>query len=440
VRGRARGAAAGRGESERGGGDRSRLDVVAAGAADSAADGAQRCAALPPGEAAVARLRRGFSVRGKYEHVFVSTPTSERNRAIAEAWAGGVELAEICRRFQLSKGRVSTIAKAMGLKQRQPRPTDHEVARFKEMYAAGRTVTEIASKTRWHRGTVARHLRLAGVRVRTGGELARQWPVRHDAFSPPLDAEAWYWLGFLAADGSVSGTCVTLTQKNACEPVLRRFLAFLGSGARPLQSVGYGTAKRAMVCSRQLVADLRRHGVVPRKTYVLKASSEAARESAFWLGVFDGDGSITISSDGVPKISLFGTEALMLQFRDFMAQRDVTARRHAVCRRRNELLWQVRAQGETAMRLARLWLDSWNPSLEEKRARLVRAASYTHARSHTPAARRRRCDWCGAWIERSPSRFKQHAFCSMAHFRRWSVRHRQALSMVGQLSFGAPAS
>jgi hypothetical protein len=364
-------------------------------------------------------------------------PSSERNRAIAEAWEAGVALTEICRRFGLSKGRISTIAKTMGLKQRQPRPTRNEVGVFQQMYAAGRAVTEIAARTGWHRDTVARHLRAAGVRIRSGGEIARKWPVRHDAFSPPVDAETWYWLGFLAADGSVSGTCVALTQKNSCEPVLHRFLAFVGCGARRLQSVGYGSAKRATVCSPQLVADLERHGVVPRKTYTLKTSSEAATEPAFWLGVFDGDGSITISREGVPKISLFGTQALMAQFRDFLFEIGVTAHRYAVCRRRKELLWHVRVHGETAARLARLWLDSWNPSLDAKRARLLRAASYTHTRSHPRAARHRRCDWCGASIERPPSQFGRHAFCSISHFGKWSARHRQEVIRAGQLSLGA---
>jgi hypothetical protein len=372
--------------------------------------------------------------------VFVSPANDERDRAIAEAWQAGEELAEICRRFQLSKGRVSTIVKTMGLKARRPRPLDREVGEFREMYEAGCTVTEVASRTGWHRDTIARHLRLAGVRIRTGGEVARRWPVRHDAFSPPLEAEAWYWLGFLAADGSVSGTCVTLTQKDACESVLLRFRAFVGSGARPFTRVGYGRAKRAIVCSEQLVADLRRHGVVPRKTYVLKASSAAAKEPAFWLGVFDGDGSITISKDGVPKISLFGTEALMLQFRDFLHERQVTARPHAVSRRRNEHLWQVRVHGNTARRLAILWLGSWGRTLEEKRARLVRAASYTHPRSHPPSAGGRRCDWCGAPIERPPSRFRQHAFCSTAHFGKWLGRHRHDPPSPKQLSLPAPSS
>lgn len=370
----------------------------------------------------------------------VARRNADRDAAIAEAWMAGIDLDEICRRFRLSKGRVSTIAKAMKMPPRQPRPTSRDVAEFETLYACGRTVAQIAAKTGWHRDTISRHLRKAGIRVRSGGELARKWPVRHDAFTPPLHSEAWYWLGFLAADGYVRATTVSLTQKNACEYILKRFLRFMGSENRPLQSVGYERGKRATVSSPRVVAELADHGVVPRKSIGLKTSSAAANEPAFWLGAFDGDGCITSTSAGVPLISMFGAKAFMHQFADFLQEFGVTQHRHAVGRRSTENLYYVRVQGDGARRLARLWLSACAVSLDAKRERLELAAEYTHSRGHSEADRWRRCEWCGTWIERAPSQFRRHAFCSRPHFGKWLRRRDQALPARAQLSFSNPGS
>jgi hypothetical protein len=140
---------------------------------------------------------------------------SNRDLRLAQEWIRGIPLTEICEHVGLSKSRVSTIAKQMGLSQRQPRPTPTDRNRFQSLYEQDLTVADTAARTGWHRDTVARSLRLAGIRIRSAAERARKWPIKHDAFSPPLSGEAWYWTGLLAADGHVSGASITLVQKNA---------------------------------------------------------------------------------------------------------------------------------------------------------------------------------------------------------------------------------
>lgn len=257
-----------------------------------------------------------------------------------------------------------------------------------------------------------------------------------------MSSEAWYWIGFLAADGYVRGTCVTLVQKDASEPVLRRFLEFVGSPDRPLIQNRQKPAKAAHASSPQIVQDLARHGVVPGKTYNLRTSAAAATEPMFWLGVFDGDGCITISRDGVPTVALVGTLSLMRQYVDFL-QAWLDGRRMAIVRQAagQSILWEVRVTGDRARQVAELWLACSRHSLEAKRRRLTQAASYesrvTRARL---AVRRRRCDYCGAWLERMPSQFGAHAFCSRAHFGRWNVARRGSFwppaSRSGQLQLG----
>jgi hypothetical protein len=230
-----------------------------------------------------------------------------RDAYISFAWSSGVPLDEMCSELGLSKSRVSTLAKCLGLPSRRPRATEREVARFIELYQRGLTVGETARRTGWHRDTVTQALIGAGIEIRR-----RRWPVNHHAFSPPLSSEAWYWIGFLAADGFIKGTAVILNLKDSSEAALRRFLEFVGSRWRPL-IVCSNRAKSARAYSAQLVSDLAVHGVVANKTLTLRVSEEAASQAAFWLGEFDGDGSVWVPKDRPPKLFFVGTHALMTQ-------------------------------------------------------------------------------------------------------------------------------
>jgi hypothetical protein len=252
-------------------------------------------------------------------------------------------------------------------------------------------------------------------------ERSRRWPVNHSAFATPLNVEAWYWLGFLAADGNVAGTRVSFGLAPGSESALRRFTEFMGCPERPLRLSANGRQLIAEVHSRPVVDDLARHGVVPRKTWSLEVSSEAAREPAFWLGHLDGDGSVVLGQTGVPRIQYVGTRTLMEQLSGFLADkvlnRQPSVHRHS----RTGMLWQVKVGGDSARLLAAALLHSYPSSLETKRSKLTAAAAYVSRRTEArKAVRRRRCSWCGAWVERYPSQMTgEHVFCDSSHFGRW---------------------
>jgi hypothetical protein len=370
------------------------------------------------------------------EHVFVdlyftnNSPCANkqsRDERIRTLWRLDVPLAEIAHEVELSKPRVSTLARKLGLPRRSAPPISPDERRLiLGLYSNGNSISAIARRTGRYQGSVSKTLRSAGVPIRASSEISRKWPVRHSAFSPPCSDEAWYWMGFLAADGYVRGASLNLVQKAASHLVLERFLIFLGSGPRPLKPAGRN-GLQAVASSPQIVSDLALHGVTERKTLTMKASPAAAAQPLFWLGVFDGDGSITISSDGVPKISLVGTEVLMSQFARFIGFQ-LDRRPPAVGQRAggSDRLWDVRIQGDGARQLAGLWLCRSTHSMEHKRSRLEIAARYESRQTRARlGVRQRRCDYCGAWIERMPSQFSRHAFCNGSHFGKWAAARRR---------------
>lgn len=358
--------------------------------------------------------------RGELDH---------RRRVIAAAWFSSRTVDEIGCELGLAKSTVSRIAKQMGLPPRGRRATAVEINRFVRLYGSGLSIAQVAQSTGWHRDTVQKALLAAGVKIASPGERSRKWPVDHSAFSPPLTPEGWYWVGLLAADGNVSGPRVSLGLKRSDAPLLRRYLAYVGAPERPLRASGAeGKAYYADLSSAQIVGDLMRHGIVPRKTYSLRTSDEAAVQAPFWLGELDGDGSICFSKEGVPTILFVGTQALMNQCAAFL---DL----HALGRRpsvhlaggNQDILWETKVMGDSARQVAHVLLNAFPDSLERKRRRLERASGYESQTTRARLATRRRpCDWCGAWVERMPSQFHDHVFCNSRHFGLWNAAVRKA--------------
>lgn len=347
--------------------------------------------------------------------MFVSFTTE---KMLIELWRNGITVRQIGLEIGLSPSAVCRHAARLGLPRRSRRVTPVDCAEFCALYADGLTITEVGKQTGFHRNTVRKGLVSQGVALR---DPTRKWPVRHDAFARPETAETWYWIGMLAADGCVRGPSISLIQRTSRAALLHRFLQFVGSPGRPLQLINDGAGSVADVSSPCLAADLGRHGVVPRKSLIMETSAEAAAQPTFWLGVFDGDGCCTISKAGVPTIGIIGAQPLMNQFADFLYSL-FGDRRPAVgaIGRGDSTLSDVRVTGDRARRLAEHWLPWFSLSLEDKRDRLSVAAGYesrlTRARL---AVRQRPCDWCGTMVERMPSQFHEHVFCTRAHYWAW---------------------
>lgn len=344
--------------------------------------------------------------------------TPEEEQLLVARWTQGATAKRIGVGLGLSAASVCRHARRLGLTQRSRRVDAADRAAFRALYAQGLTIAEVASRTGFYRDTVRNALVASGVTIQ---DRTRKWPVRHDAFGDPLSREAWYWVGMLAADGCVRGPAISLAQHVSRAGMLRRFLVFVGSPDRPFRVNNRGKGLVADVSSPRLVADLARHGVVPRKSLTMEASAEAAAQAAFWLGVFDGDGCCTFSKRGVPTIGIVGSRQLMIQFAAFVhAQLGDHRPSVGLAGRTGSRLSDVRVSGDRARRMAELWLASGNVSLEVKRDLLSRAAMYeSRATRARLAVRRRRCDFCGAWVERMPSQLLSHVFCSSDHYWAW---------------------
>jgi hypothetical protein len=193
------------------------------------------------------------------------------------------------------------------------------------------------------------------------------------------------------ADGCVSETGrITLALQARDHGHIREWLKFLGTPERPVNTKG-GKA-RAQVSSPRLAQALAHHGVVVRKTDAgVATSDEAAKHPAFWRGMIDGDGNITLpSGKHGPSVGLCGSRVLMEQYADFLATAVLDGFRPRVLAvHGTTVIHQVKVEGRRARAVAEaLWAETEVISHADMRddARLVFGPTLARKRPRVRAA------------------------------------------------------
>lgn len=254
---------------------------------------------------------------------------------------------------------------------------DSERERMAVMATAGMSQAQIAQALGRGPSTVRTHLRRMGIAPMSPADRARRYPLDERAFSvvsPPRN----YWAGFIAADGNVFGTKLTVVQMAAEATHLRCLQAFLRS-PRPLYWTPTKNACAAVAWSRPLINDLHELGITERKSRSLRLEDDLARSPACWLGLLDGDGWVTDAATGrTPCVTWSGSRAVMEQCVDFWEP--ILGRRFAVYRPNSGDLWAMRLTGCSAQHAATVLLDSVAYSMPRKRRRLKHAAAYRSPR------------------------------------------------------------
>lgn len=175
------------------------------------------------------------------------------------------------------------------------------------------------------------------VKLRTLSEAATKYEVVSDFFSTIDTEEKAYWLGFMYADGYVTGTkivgCKLSTKDEEHLIKLRNIL----SPTKPLyydetsQGFGNNTKSVALILTnRNLFKDLVSKGCIQNKSKLLTFPNEniVPKELIhhFIRGYFDGDGSVTAGIN--PKghirilIGIVGTESFLSEIRKALSLED----------------------------------------------------------------------------------------------------------------------
>jgi hypothetical protein len=222
------------------------------------------------------------------------------------------------------------------------------------------------------------------------------------------------------ADGCVgtNGTLrVTLNAADAGH--LRRLQAFLGTD-RPLYKNG-ATCVQLHVSSQRLTNDLVGLGIIPLKSSVCTyAATALAWQSAFWLGMLDGDGTITLPKTRPPRVHFIGQPTLMQQCSKWLARLHIR-----ISPNRTHGLWCVAPSGVVAQRVVRTMYGSSPVWLPRKRLRADAVLAW-RSRIHDRRPERVEyftlpCVQCHSPIRRSAQRLAKsmQAFCDRRCWYAW---------------------
>ncbi len=143
---------------------------------------------------------------------------------------------------------------------------------------------------------------------------ARKYFIDENYFETIDNEEKAYWLGFLAADGTIRlrhggaekkkrGSSIVLKLANKDEDHLKKFAKVFGGDSRITYQRDYTKTRkgnesysdncRVSINSNKLVEDIMNKGVIPRKSFTLdKPNIDPIWYSHFIRGYFDGNGSV----------------------------------------------------------------------------------------------------------------------------------------------------
>lgn len=137
-----------------------------------------------------------------------------------------------------------------------------------------------------------------------------------------MNKELAYWLGFIAADGSIVKSSLTIQLQASDISFLKRFNNYFENEkeVKLLKNSNGSLTCRTSIHSKQLVTILKKYDLTQNKTSNLVMPLQALGEyTSHWVrGYFDGDGTVSIRKNGQLYFSVVsGSYKLIEQLREF---------------------------------------------------------------------------------------------------------------------------
>lgn len=185
-----------------------------------------------------------------------------------------------------------------------------------QLYSKGVSIQSIANQLGISGSSFYRLLKENGLNRSLSQSLSSNYS-RDTLFSELPREEVQYWLGFIAADGSLSyrGTLsLNLSPKDFNH--LNKYIEF--SSANFLSGQNY---IRAYFDNKQVAQRLISYGITPSKTRTLEMNIPITRH--FIRGVFDGDGCISLGKKSNKFSIVSASEKFAVQIFDFFKSESV---------------------------------------------------------------------------------------------------------------------
>ena len=205
------------------------------------------------------------------------------------------------------------------------------VENFTKDYLDGMSMEECGRQYSVDPATVRNHLKKQGISTKLYNQ--KKYKYNEDFFELIDTEEKAYWLGFIAADGSITknSTILDITLSVKDRDHLLKFIGAINGSEEMVRSKTIKSeekiheASRVLVCSPKMCSDLSHYGIVPKKGAVLDFPDflEDDLMKHYLRGYFDGDGCFSTAGfapSGAQKytVSIIATESFLLKMMDFL--------------------------------------------------------------------------------------------------------------------------
>ena len=154
-----------------------------------------------------------------------------------------------------------------------------------------------------HYNTVKKILTEFGIPLRSRSESHFKDERQVSIFNKIDTEEKAYWLGFLAADGCISGNYIIIVLQHKDREHLVKFQNFIQATSVKIQDYFKADTKgkqrqysRFAFASKEMAQDLKAQGIAENKTLILLPPTIPKEFEMDWIrGYFDGDGGLSYS-------------------------------------------------------------------------------------------------------------------------------------------------
>lgn len=247
---------------------------------------------------------------------------------IIKKYKDGASISKLLNEYPLNRREITkilidnNISIRGGRKRKELSQTQIEEA--KTMIANGAFLNEIAEHFNLDKETMKKRLDELNLKIKNTNRINRR--IKSDYFSKIDCPEKAYWLGFLFTDGCVDHYRVTgrirLQLQEADLEILEKFKKDLCLDCKII----YDKRPNNTCCSvefvdEQIYNDLNKYDIVPNKTYKISNIPYQKIPKEYWsayaLGLFDGDGSLSYSKDFSKDVTLSYTAYHEEEVKDF---------------------------------------------------------------------------------------------------------------------------
>ena len=192
-------------------------------------------------------------------------------------------------------------------------------------YSSGRGSVDISKETGIPVDSIIRFCRESGIGIRSYKNAAHRLLVDESCFDLIDTEEKAYWLGFISADGCITGNSLTISLALKDIDHLKKIKSFTKSQHKIGIEEKYGRCSWRFR-SDKVVNSLVSLGVTERKSLTIvpcldRVDKRYTRD--YWRGFVDGDGHVSPKNYPYGVIGLCGTLDVVKSFCEFIVSRGI---------------------------------------------------------------------------------------------------------------------